>query len=419
MVCSQPPSTNTYKITYKISEHTLQSIQFLRTVQYPLLLLYHTPYKTFAPLGIPGRVARDCYLHTKKLTVHTEGFTMSRKSNRNNHAPIGAALNPLEIDHASGHKRSRRNQPRLDQSSRTYTEGPTSNNPSSKHEGGHTSHSTPSDDDADGDVSNVDAAEPDDESDEDGEGDAFAPSGRSIQEHGDQAGRINEHASNHDLAFEGNRRHGLPTFKGKGKMTEASDTLRDSDDDVYNRVDLISDSEEDEPNVEQLEEKNIIESEEANDCNIAPAYRERSDGWEDFELEDGLFLEDVPYFDEQYDRTDSNILESEMELFQSASIFDGFPSPAPPSPSPRRVRFKEPVAQLSNDSDMDSDNGDMNILFRSVAAPNPPSGGDLDLGGPYLDYENDDGSSVGSSSGYESGLHDMIISAKLTLRLFS
>ena len=343
---------------------------------------------------------------------------MSRKSNRNTQALIGAVPNPLEIDHASGHKKSRRNQPRLDQSSRSYTEGPTSDNPSSKHEGGHTSHSTSSDDDADGDVSNADAAEPDDESDEDGEGDAFAPSGRSIQEHGDQAGRINENASNHNLAFEGNRRHELSTFKGKGKMTEASDTLRDSDDDVYNRVDLISDSEGDEPNVEQLEEKNIIESEEADDFNIAPAYRERSDGWEDFELEDGLFLEDVPYFDEQYSRTDPYIPESEMELFQSASIFDGFPSPPPPSPSPRRVRFKEPVAQLSNDSDMDSDNGDMNILFRSVATPNPPSRGDLDLGGPYLDYENDDGSSVGSSSGYESGLHDMIISAKLTLRSF-
>lgn len=336
---------------------------------------------------------------------------MSRKMNRNAHTPIGAAPNPLQIDHTSGHEKSKRNQPRLDQSNKTYTEGLTPEIASSKHEGGHTSSSTSSDDDADGDVSSANAAEPDEESDEDGEGDAFAPSGRAVKEHGDQAGRILKDFSDRESTFEGKRSHGRPNaFKGK--------TMHDSDDDVYNRVDLISDSEEDEPNVEQLEERNIIESEEADDLNTT-AYLDTSDGWEAFELEDGLFLEDVPFFDEQYGCTDSNILESEMELFQPASIFDGFSSPPPRSPPPRRVRFKEPVAQLSNDSDMDSDNGDINVLFSPVVTPIVPSGGDFDLGGPYLDYEDDDGSSVGSSSGYESGLHNMVLSAKLTLLLFS
>ena len=335
---------------------------------------------------------------------------MSRKMNRNAHAPISAAPNPLAIDHTSGHKKSKRNQPRLDQSNKTNTEGPIPEVSSSNHGGKNASRSTSSDNDADGDVSSADAAEPDGESDEDGEGGAFAPSGRAVMEHGDQAGRINEDISDHESAFEGTRSHGPNPFKGK--------TMHDSDDDVYNRVDLISDSEEDEPNVEQLEERNIIESEEADDLNTG-AYLERSDGWEAFELEDGLFLEDIPLFDEQYGCTDSNILDSEMEPFQPASIFEGFSSPPPPSPSSRRVRFKEPIAQLSNDSDMDSDNGDINVLFRPVVTPIVPSGGDLDLGGPYLDHEDDDGSSVGSSSGYESGLHNMMSSAKLTLLLFS
>lgn len=325
----------------------------------------------------------------------------------------------MEIDHAFGHKKSKRNQPRPDEASNPNTERTTAHNSSPKHTGAHCSSSAPSDDEADGDVSNADAAEPDEESDEDGEGDAYAPSGRAIKEHGYQAGHSNEDVSDPKSTFEGKRSHSPPASKGEINITEAKVYLRDSDDDVYNRVDLISDSEEDEPNVEKLEERNIIESEEADDLNAAPAYLEASDGWGGFELEDHLFLEDLPSFDEQYSRIGSNILDSEMEFFQSASAFGGFPSPPPPTPSPRRVRFKEPIAQLSNDSDMDSDDGDINVLFSPVAAPTVPSGLDLDLGSPYLEHEIDDGSSVGSSSGYESGLHDLILPAKLTWFLCS
>ena len=333
---------------------------------------------------------------------------MPHKFNHNAHGSSGAAPDQLDIDHASGHKKPKRNRPQLDQSSSNYTERPTSKSSSPKRGGGHTSRSTSSDDDADGDVSNADAAEPDDESDEDGEGDAFAPSDRAIEKHGDQAGHINGDVPGRESVFGGKQSHASTAFEAKSKTIKARITVGDSDDDVYNRVDLISDSEEDEPNVEQVEERNIIESEEADDLNTAPAKSEALDGWEGFELDDGLFLEDVPFFDEQYGRTDSNILDSELELFQSASIFDQFPLPSPPSPSPRRVRFKEPIPQLSNDSDLDSDNGDINVLFSPVSTSIVPSGEQLDLGGPYLDHGGDDGSSAGSSSGYESGLHDLI-----------
>ena len=333
---------------------------------------------------------------------------MPHKLNHNAHGSSGAAPDPLEIGHTLGHKKSKRNRPQLDQSSNTYTERPTPKSSSPKRGGGHTSRSTSSDDDADGDVSNADVAEPDDESDEDGEGDAFAPSDRTIEEHGDQAGHIKGDVSGRESIFGRKQSHASIAFEATSKNMKARITVGDSDDDVYNRVDLISDSEEDDPNVEQVEERNIIESEEADDLNTAPAKSEVSDGWEGFELDDGLFLEDVPFFDEQYGRTDSNILDSELELFQSASIFDQLPSPSPPSPSLRRVRFKEPIPQSSNDSDLDSDSGDINVLFSPVATSMIPSGESLDLGGPYLDYEGDDGSSVGSSSGYESGLHDLI-----------
>lgn len=333
---------------------------------------------------------------------------MSRKSNRNTRAPIGGASNPLHIDHTSGHKKSQRNQPRLDQSSNTYTESPSPNGPSPKLEGAHASRSTSSGDDADGDVSNADAAQPDEDSNEDEEGDAFAPSGPT-EEHGDQAGHINHDSSDRESALKGEISHDPIGSMGKTESIEAKFTLRDSDDDVYDRVDLISDSEEDEPNVEELEERNIIESEEAEVLKSAPAYFEASHSWEGFELEEGLLLEDVPFFDERYGPTDSNILDSEMELFQSAGIFEGIPSPPLPSPSPtRRVRFKEPIAQLSNDSDMDSDIGNINDLFSSAVTPFLPSGRDMDLDGLYSDYEDNDNSSCGSSSGYESEWHNLL-----------
>lgn len=340
---------------------------------------------------------------------------MSRKSERNARASTGAASRSPDIDHTSGYKKSKRTQPRLEQSSNAYTESPPPKVSSPSFEGTHVSRSTSSGDDADGDMSNADTAEPDEDSDEDGERDAFAPSGP-IEEHGDQAGRINRDSFDRESALEGNSNHGPTAFMGKSNNIEEKLTVRDSDDDVYNRVDLISDSEEDEPNLEQLEEKNIIDSEDADALDTAPAYLEASDGWEGFELEDGLLLEDVPFFDEQYGPTDSKVLSSEMELFQSESIFDRFQWPAPPLPSPsRRVRFKEPIAQLSNDSDMDSDNGDINDLFSPNATGALPSGRDMDFDGPYSEYEEDDGSSVGSSSGYESGWHNLNLSAKLTL----
>ena len=343
---------------------------------------------------------------------------MPHKENRKPNMPTGAATDLWAIDHASGQQKPKRNMPRPDQSSNIYTQRPSPGVSSSKGGKKTNSRSTPSDDDADGDVSNVDAAEPDDESDEDGEGDAFAPSDRAIEEHGDQAGLSTQDLFDGEPTFDEKQDNKPTCFEDQAKATEASPTAGDSDDD-YNRVDLISDSGEDEPSVEQVEERNIIESEEADDLNTAPASLEASGGREGFGLDGGLLFEDDPFFDEQYGLVDPNNLNSEMELFKSTSMFDDVTSPSPPSPSPRRVHFKEPILQSLNDSDIDSDNGDINVLFTPNDTPIEPSGGGLDLGGPHPDLEGDDGSSVGRSSGYESGLHDLILYAKLTFLLFS
>ena len=349
---------------------------------------------------------------------------MSRRLNRKASAPIGAGPASLDSNHISGHKKSKRNQSRLDQSSDVHAERPNPKVASSKHGGNDLSCSTPSDDDADGDVSNADAAEPDDESDEDGENDAFAPSDHAIKEHGDQAGRLSRSVFDCGLASDGKQSHNRSTVKTKPKVIKSSMTTGDSDDEIYNRVDLISDSEDDEPNLEQLEERNIIESEEADDVDFTPASLEPSDGWEGFELDKGLFLEDVPFFDEQYGRMESNTLDSELALFQSTSVIDQVPSPSPlpRPPSPRRVRFEEPLMPFSSDSDVDSNNGDINVLFRPAPSSFVPLAGNLDLSGPFLGYEDkredesedESDSSVGSSSGYESGLHESTLSAWLT-----
>lgn len=344
---------------------------------------------------------------------------MPHKLKRKVHALIGAGSDPTNIDHAPGRKKSKRNLPQLDQSSDVYTQSATPKDFSPKQGGGQASHIASGDDDADGDVSSADAAEPDDESDEDGEGDAFAPSDRAIEEHGDQAGHISDDISQTESILDRKPSPSSTAFQEKSNTAQANITVGDSDSDVYNHVDLISESEADEPNVEQVEERKIIESEEAHDLNTTPANVEASDGWEGFELDDGFFPANIPFFDEQYDRTDRSILESEMALFQSANIFDELPSPSPPSPSPRRVRFKEPISQLSNDSDMDSDSRDINVLFNPVAAPIVPSGGDSNIDGQCQDHEGDDASSVGSSSGYESGLYSLTLFAKLIFLLFS
>ena len=332
---------------------------------------------------------------------------MPRRQKRNPGAPVGTAQHPLKLHHTSRHKKAKRSLPRLELSSSIYTDGPTPKTSSPKRGGGHASSSTSNDDDADGDISNADGAEPDDESDEDEESDAFAPSDRAIEKHADQAGHVNGDVPHHGSHSDRRPSDTSTAFQDETGVVKESTTVGDSDDDVYRRVDQISDSEEDEPKVEHMEERNIIESEETNGLNNVPASFEASDGWEGLELDDGLF-EDYPFFDEQYGRTDSNILDDELELFQSANIIDEAPLPSPSSSSPRRVRFKDPFSQSSTDSDMDSDSRYINVLFSPDATPTVPSGGNLDSSGPWLDHEGDNGSPVGNSSGYESGLRDLI-----------
>jgi len=227
---------------------------------------------------------------------------------------------------------------------------------------------------------------------------------------------------------------------------DAVENAENSDEDDYDGVDLISNSEEEEPEVEQLEEKMIIDSEEDNEAVVQPPLVSMgppsisSGGWDGFDLDDGVFLSDVPFFDEQISRNDPNLL-NEIAIYNAASSFEGLDSQgldygAVTSPMPRRVRFEEEVRQYSDSTSTDGSDEDedgfpdlfmhqdsLDAGFRlMIENDNDEDDGHslTDGEGSYWelkdreDFElekhglngNDDSSSCGSSSGYESGCSD-------------
>lgn len=254
--------------------------------------------------------------------------------------------------------------------------------------------------------SNMAASEDEDEDEEDGaDAAAFAPSRRAANENTDQTGPSN------------NRYPRATKQKDQNKSSDDSVTRRGrtlrrdveipeqtlSEDDDYSGVNMISDSEERGQEVRKLEERAIIESEEADDGQAMPSIltttvEETDDGWGDFDPDDGLFMADVPYFEEQFGRTDSSVLGSEIDLFHPSSRFGSFSPPPIQLPSPRRVRFATP---RSEGPDVVSDDGDIPALFE------PSQNGFVDdnisLGLDDHGSDDTDGDSGGSSSGYESG----------------
>ena len=240
--------------------------------------------------------------------------------------------------------------------------------------------------------------------------------------------------------------------KAKHRATKKSavGTAGDSDEDDYDGVDLISDSDEEEPEVEELEEKMIIDSEEENEAGaISPLVPMgppstpsiSSVGWEGFDLDDGVFLSDVPFFDEQISRNDPNLF-NEIAIYNTVSSFDGLDrqgleqEPATSPTTPRRVRFEEEVRQYSDSTSTDGSDEDEDgfpDLFMQQDSLDPnfrlmiENDNDEDDGHSLTDGESSywdlkdqeelelekhglkadaNSSSCGSSSGYESGSTD-------------
>ncbi|KAI9811302.1 MAG: hypothetical protein M1832_000916 [Thelocarpon impressellum] len=179
-------------------------------------------------------------------------------------------------------------------------------------------------------------------------------------------------------------------------MADRSAESGTSDDDAaYKAVDLISDSDSDEPDVEEAEERNIIDEAASSAAGTAalpcsPPPSVASD-WEGFEIPDPLFSaeggdpysQDNPYFAD------------ELELYNVANALDrDSPVPAPES---KRVRFQDDVACSDSPSSVTTD-GDEDVfpdLFMQQDLLDPQFRQMIEN-----DQDNDDGGSGGSNASY-------------------
>lgn len=225
--------------------------------------------------------------------------------------------------------------------------------------------SASSSDDEDGGSKGAEAEEPG-EDDEDGY--ELAPSACTIKD-GKQSGpyiKINTHTLN---GMNGSRKRRLEISDddaryrkvSKKRFREGVTVVDGSDDEDYAGVDLISDSEEEEPGVEQLEEKMIIDSIDTEEENglfeggsMFPPLRSGSSDevWEGFDLDDGLLFSDAPFFDDQVSHDETSILANEIDMFNSAAFLDNVPLSV--FPETRRVRFAEPLVLAKQLSCTDS-----------------------------------------------------------------
>jgi len=238
----------------------------------------------------------------------------------------------------------------------------------------------------------------------------------------------------------------LANTKRRKTKRESVGTGEASDEDDYDAVDLISNSEEEEPEVEEMEEKMIIDSEEENEAVVQSPLLSvgppsiTSGGWEGFDLDDGIFLSDVPFFDEQISRNDPNLF-NEVAIYNAATSFEdfgcqGLEGEAVTSPTPRRVRFEEEVQRYSDSTSTDGSDEEEDSfpdLFMQQDSLDPSfrlmieNDNDEDDGHSLTDGESsywdlkdqeelelerhglngdNNSSSCGSSSGYESGSTD-------------
>lgn len=135
-----------------------------------------------------------------------------------------------------------------------------------------------------------------------------------------------------------------------------------SDADDYAGVDLISDSEEVECNIEKLEENDIIASEEGRWNRFTPTLDLSSENW----YHDSLGYDDTPYFDEEFRRTDSITLSNNSELDNPTVIIRDQSTPPCADHGRRRVHFADPQSLpliLSVDDGLESPQYEQSTSF--------------------------------------------------------
>ena len=203
--------------------------------------------------------------------------------------------------------------------------------------------------DDDAEDSDGDSAEADEESSETEDPDAIAPPACATDEDGHQAGPAIsiKHSS-------------MTCAKGSKINQQTNSPQESSDDELYAGIDLISDSERDGSDMDHIEERAIVASEEHDDSHVTRSatndelHGAQASSYADEDIWEGLDFHHRPlgdpsdFFDEQFSQTHLyNFLNSD-----DGNDFSGFPtdigfttddpSKSPSLPSQRRVRFAEP-----------------------------------------------------------------------------
>lgn len=215
----------------------------------------------------------------------------------------------------------------------------------------------------------------------------------------------------------------IGTMKDKKRVKRSKPSVT-SDDSDYDAVDLVTDSEEDEPDVEVAEEQAIIESEEEDDFDVPQPDAFEHETWNGFDLDESPGA----YFDEQIAPADS------PDVFTGASgwIAGAETEDESQPEAARRVRFdlSDSDSAPSDTEDNDNDNifpdifldqGSLDPGFRRTIENDHNKDNDDPASddGSYWDFDGENeveivdedhdlaadsesGSSSESSSGYES-----------------
>ena len=229
-----------------------------------------------------------------------------------------------------------------------------------------------------------------------------------------------------------NLRHRESPPPAQKTVRRNSTTSDGSSDDDYGGVDLISDSDEDEPDVEVAEEQAIIESAEDDDDDVLqsdprPSIEDDQNSWDGIDMDSQEVLgEDVPFFDEQMARMNAPDHDTVATVWNATNSQSDDEDEAEASPeTSRRVRFDLSESSAGSDDDDDLfpdiflDQSSLDPAFRRIieSGDDNDDAGASSEEGSYWDFQGSDpgagpeqsdaeasDSSTGSS-GYESGLH--------------
>lgn len=268
---------------------------------------------------------------------------------------------------------------------------------------GCSSMSVSSEDEADGEDNDGDGLEEDDDVEEDLDPDVKAPPGCAIDSDGHRAGLSGGFANSpkQDLVA------------GLADPAELKAQAEDSsNDEAYVGVDMISDSERDGSDMDGVEERAIIDSEDGDTGKAQAGLQAKSQmgrarspsdssetNWEGFDFGDGGLSDHQDFFDEQFGRTGlDSFIDDEIDILGNVDLFAEENLLFPPSPPRRRVRFAEPLLEEDLFSPQAPKNmrGDVALEAASNLAQD---GRNARSDQPIGSHDSDDES--GSSSGYE------------------